>query len=144
MILVRRGNPLSLEMEMKIKVKKRETLMQILERTGLALFPAGTSEEISVFSRDCDGDSPLHKAALWGDRHAIELLVDAGADVDAEGDMKCTPLDYAVMSNHVLAAEKLLDLGASPAHKSEFGSSPRDRALDSGDREMISLFRSKG
>src|SRR5262245_6811720 len=53
--------------------------------------------ETGSFMRDCRtrGETPLHRAAAFGDAEAIQLLLNAGADVaarDANGD---TPLSWA-------------------------------------------------
>lgn len=54
-----------------------------------------------------------------GDVAAIEVLVREGAEVDAPGDLKSTALFEAVIFNHVAAARRLLDLGASPSSRNE-------------------------
>ncbi len=43
-----------------------------------------------------DNDRPLHVAAMWGDVEAIDMLVAAGAEVDARGEFNFTPLRNAV------------------------------------------------
>ncbi|MEZ5967256.1 MAG: ankyrin repeat domain-containing protein [Planctomycetota bacterium] len=53
--------------------------------------------ETGSFMRDCRtrGETPLHRAAAFGTEHAVELLLNAGADresKDAHGD---TPLGWA-------------------------------------------------
>jgi uncharacterized protein len=47
--------------------------------------------------RDCrtKGETPLHRAAAFGDEEAIQLLLDAGAKLDAK-DVHCdSPLSWA-------------------------------------------------
>ena len=95
---------------------------------------------VTVSSRDPFGDTPLHVAAVWGDVEAIEMLVRAGADVDAAGELGCTPLYEAVGQGHA-AARRLLDAGASPHLRNEyFGSTPAERALGSRNPELVALF----
>ena len=126
-------------------MKHAETLEQFLERAAEILFPNrewdGEPKTLSVKTRDCDNETPLHIAAAWGDRHAINLLLDAGAEVNAQGDMSLTPLHAAVRSNHILAAEALLQRGANPDAVDEFRSTPRQRAEEKGNQEMIKLFK---
>jgi uncharacterized protein len=102
-------------------MKHGETLEQFLLRSSDALFPDKTRipKPLTVHSRASDGDTPLHIAALWGDRHATRMLLEAGADVNAKGDMSCTPLHFAVSNNHVQVAEVLLEHGADPEAMSE-------------------------
>ena len=55
------------------------------------------SVETGCFMRDCrtKGETPLHRAAAFGDQEAIELLVDAGAIVDAKDMNGDSPLAWA-------------------------------------------------
>ena len=125
--------------------KHSETLEQFLNRAADVIFPMRMFDRkpkvLTVQSRGADDDMALHVAALWGDRHAINLLLDAGADIEAAGDMSCTPLFVAVSHNRLLAAEALLLRGANPNASNEFNTSPRQRAERSGDKDMIKLFK---
>ncbi len=49
------------------------------------------------FMRDCRtrGETPLHRAAAFGDAQAIQLLLDAGAVIDATDANGDTPLSWA-------------------------------------------------
>jgi cytohesin len=124
-------------------MKGEETLEQFLKRAAETLFPDGqVPKDYSIHSKASDDDTPLHTAALWGDRHAIELILNAGAHIDAEGDMGCTPLYYAVMQDNLLAAEFLLKSGADPDAMTELDFSPRTLARHKGKKEMVALFRS--
>jgi len=122
-------------------MKKRETLEQILVRTAEVICPDRTPRVIDVRDRDSDGDTPLHKVALWGDRYAVSLLVESGAEIDAEGDLGCTPLYFAVMNGHVGTAELLLSLGANPDAQTKLGFTPRTLTLSIGKQSMIRLFK---
>lgn len=87
-----------------------------------------------------DNDRPLHVAAVWGDVEAIEMLVAAGAEVDARGEFHFTPLRHAVGQGHVAAARRLLDLGASPHVRGDWGETPAELARSYGIAEMVALF----
>ncbi|PLY02238.1 MAG: hypothetical protein C0624_09160 [Desulfuromonas sp.] len=69
------------------------------------------------------GTTPLHIAATWGDCEAIQLLVAAGADLNAQGECGFTPLMEAVAQANVEAVEQLIELGAAPIENEE-GYSP--------------------
>lgn len=53
--------------------------------------------ETDSFMRDCrtQGETPLHRAAAFGDAEAIQLLLDAGAIIDARDAHGDTPLSWA-------------------------------------------------
>jgi ankyrin repeat protein len=95
---------------------------------------------VNIDSRRSDEDTPLHVICRWGDISALDLLIDAGADVNAKGDMGYTPLHVAVGSNHMRCAQRLLRAGAMTDVKNEFGFTARENALKSGEARMIALF----
>ncbi len=53
--------------------------------------------ETGAFMRDCrtKGETPLHRAAAFGDEKAIQMLLDAGAIIDAKDMNGDTPLSWA-------------------------------------------------
>jgi uncharacterized protein len=53
--------------------------------------------ETGGFMRDCrtKGETPLHRAAAFGDSDTIQLLLDAGARIDAKDAYGDTPLSWA-------------------------------------------------
>jgi uncharacterized protein len=53
--------------------------------------------DTGMFMRDCQtrGETPLHRAAAFGDAAAIQMLLDAGAVVDARDAQGETPLAWA-------------------------------------------------
>ena len=77
---------------------------------------------------DSNGDSLLHIAAQGGDLHTVELLLDAGLDVNQTGDMGNTALHYANDEN---LARLLLSRGASLDVYNEFGKQPAWKASSS-------------
>jgi uncharacterized protein len=111
-----------------------------LEELLLAISDVLVLEEraISVNEIGYDNDRPLHVAAIWGDVQAIEMLVAAGADVDARGEFRFTPLRHAVSQGHVAAARRLLELGASPHARGDWGGTPHELAKD--DPQMAAVF----
>jgi uncharacterized protein len=53
--------------------------------------------ETGAFMRDCrtTGETPLHRAAAFGESETIKLLLDAGAVIDARDANGDTPLSWA-------------------------------------------------
>jgi ankyrin repeat protein len=71
-----------------------------------------------------DGDRLIHIAAYRGDDRSVALLLDAGEDIDARGDMGSTPAHYAAMGQHKSVFAALLRQGADKAVVDEFGRTP--------------------
>ncbi|WP_160153570.1 ankyrin repeat domain-containing protein [Microbulbifer sp. ALW1] len=88
----------------------------------------------SVSYRNGYGDTPLHIVSNWGDVEAIEILISAGADINAVGESGFTPLHCAAEQNRPKAIEVLLRLGANIL-KDEDGSTPMEIAEFLNNRE---------
>jgi uncharacterized protein len=118
-----------------VRADGRRTLEAILASCADALFPAAMgATPVQVNSTDCDGDTPLHVVLRRQDTEAALMLVAAGANVTAVGDMSETPLHLAVKQGNVVAVEALLAAGADPEALSEFGETPRSLAAARGGR----------
>lgn len=59
------------------------------------------------------GDTPLHWAELGGSTNVINLLLAAGADIDAQNDIQNTPLHIATENGNTDAALRLIEKGAA-------------------------------
>ncbi|MDP3194787.1 ankyrin repeat domain-containing protein [Tabrizicola sp.] len=114
-----------------MKPAGRRTLEEILASCSDSLFPAGMgSAPVHLHSVDCDGDTPLHVMLWRNDTGAALALIEAGARVNAAGDMSETPLHIAVRQQNLQAVDALLKAGADPDAISEFGESPRKMAME--------------
>src|SRR5688572_11029647 len=116
------------------------TLDEVLQSTSDVLFPADIGKRrVAIDSHDSDGDTPLHVMTWRNDLEAVDLLVSAGADVNAVGDMGETPLHVAISRQNLAIAKALLKAGARDGIRSEFGSTPREMAVRQGGA-MAALF----
>lgn len=93
----------------------------------------------SVSYKNGYGDSPLHVVANWGDIEAIEILVSAGADINAKGETGFTPLHCAAEQNRSAAVVKLLQLGAKVL-KNDDGETPLELAKSLKNIEAIDVL----
>ena len=116
----------------------RTGIDQLLDDIGRAM-TLTPGMPITVHTRDASNDTALHYAAYWGDVRAIEILVAAGAEIDARGAYGATPLLTAVAHGHYAAAARLLELGASAHEESALGS-PAAAAARSHDERLRALF----
>jgi len=77
---------------------RRNLVMKVLLAQGANpnCFPK-PNVETGGFMRDCrtKGETPLHRAAAFGDEEAIQLLLDAGAKIDVKDMNGDTPLSWA-------------------------------------------------
>ena len=128
---------------MSKKAKTRQSLEEILASCSDSLFPAEMGDaEVRIDRRDVEGDTPLHVMVWRGDTYAALLLIEAGADVNAVGDMSETPLHVAVSKENERVVEALLNAGANPNLVSEFGKTPRDLADERG-RDLKRCFTNR-
>jgi ankyrin repeat protein len=66
-----------------------------------------------IHQRNPMGDTPLHTICSWGKLEPVEVLVAAGANVNALGDQGCTPLFNAVIGGNEKVIEFLIRNGAN-------------------------------
>lgn len=118
----------------------KRTVDDVLQSTSDVLFPTESGERrVSLASRSSEGDSPLHVLAWRSDVEGVELLIEAGADPNAVGDMDETPLHAAIHCRCVPVAAALLRAGARADIRSEFGVTPLELATEVGG-EIAELF----
>lgn len=82
--------------------------------------------------------------AIFGKEQAkdvFELLLDAGADVNAKDKMSMTPLSAAVHVSNAEQVEELLRRGADPANKNAKGESILEIAKRRKDEKVIGLIK---
>jgi ankyrin repeat protein len=122
-------------------MKKERSLEEMLQSTSEILFPADMGERIvTLDSKDVCGDTPLHVVTWRSDRVAVRAFIEAGAEIDAVGDMGQTALHVAVMREDEFLVELLLKAGADPNLRSEFGDTPLELAERKG-RDVKRLFK---
>ena len=71
-------------------------------------------------SRDGDGMTPLHYAAIGGDAAFIHYLVDKGANLELRDSRAQTPLHMAAMNDRKEAAEALIKRGADLEKRDDY------------------------
>lgn len=76
------------------------------------------------------GFYPLHYAARQGCVECIQVLVEAGADLDVVDPDRVSPLNLALINKHFDAAAALIEAGADVNSWDLFGRSPLYNAID--------------
>jgi uncharacterized protein len=115
-----------------------DTLKAFLNRVADQNDFAG--EPVSVNTHGLLGDTPLHVATVSGDTRVMELLLDAGAEIDAHGELGNTPLHEAVGQRHIEAVKLLLRRGASLSVTNDDGFTPLQTAQILGHSEIESFL----
>ena len=90
--------------------------------------------------------TPLHEACGQGHTATVQLLLEAGADVNARHRRGHTPLHWACEQRHPDVARLLLDAGADVNARDEAGRTPLDLAMQlpsdhPAREEILDLFR---
>ena len=91
-----------------------------------------------------DGTTPLHWAVEYDDLEDVDLLVKAGAHVDALDRYRMTPLFYAVTNRDALITERLLAAGANPNGSGQSGDTLLMIAARGGSVDVLQALLEKG
>ena len=92
------------------------------------------------YKEDTHGQNFLHLAASKDDTRIIELLIEAGADVDSRDKIGKTPICIAIVAGHTEIVKKLIEKNARPDHKNIYGNNALQIALTSRNPEMINFL----
>ena len=95
------------------------------------------------------GQTALHIAAMWGNANALDALIAAGANVNAQNQLSAaSPLHIAASSikaapGRLACAARLLEAGADARLLDEDGDAPYEKVLGGDDfaRELRALLQ---
>uniref|UniRef100_A0A7N6B2S2 Uncharacterized protein n=1 Tax=Anabas testudineus TaxID=64144 RepID=A0A7N6B2S2_ANATE len=113
------------ELLQAVKTEDLLTAQRLLQRPrpGKAKL-LGAAKRVNVNIQDADGLSPLHHAALSGNKEMISLLLEAQAAVDIKDHKGMRPLHYAAWQGKTEPMKMLLKSGASVNGQSDEGQIP--------------------
>jgi hypothetical protein len=98
----------------------------------------------SYASTDESGYTPLHWAAIRGNWEPFEVLLEAGAPVNAVGADGGTPLHWACHHDRPDMIRLLLDAGADHSISNRWGRTPLHVAARRGCGQVVTLLLSRG
>ena len=98
------------------------------------------NKEKGIDARDNNRATPLMLAAGGGQPQIVEMLVEAGANLEAQDEFGLRPLHYAAESGHESAVEALLTLGANPDSEDETGKTAAEIARAWGFPKVAEIF----
>jgi len=90
------------------------------------------------------GVTPLHYAALRGQKETAKLLISSGADVNAKNEEGGTPFHLAAEEGHQQIVELLISKNADINARDNKGKTPLDWAATWGLKETADLLRKHG
>ncbi len=96
-----------------------------------------------INSNNKDGMSVLAIAAAGGDREFVELLLKAGAYIDAQDYFGLTALMWAVTNGHKEVVEYLLDAGATIDIYNKFDGTVLTIAEAAGNKDIEDLVKKR-
>ncbi|KAM4594175.1 uncharacterized protein V3H82_026788 isoform 2-T2 [Fundulus diaphanus] len=113
------------ELLQAVKTEDLLTAQRLLQRPrpGKAKL-LGAAKRVNVNIQDADGLSPLHHAALSGNKELISLLLEAQAAVDIKDHKGMRPLHYAAWQGKTEPMKMLLKAGSSVNGQSDEGQIP--------------------
>ncbi len=105
-----------------------------------SLLEAGVDPQVLDTRRAANGRYPLNWAALGGDVEIIELLLDAGADINQANLSGFTPLHHAIEGSSVEAARLLIQRGADLSMTNRARQTPLQLAQAMGRSAIVTLI----
>ena len=97
-----------------------------------------------VSAGNIEGVSSLHLATCNNDLEVLELLLNAGADVEAKNADGETPLHQAAKNGHADAIKALKEAGADVEAKNADGETPLHLAAKNGHADAIKALKEAG
>lgn len=93
--------------------------------------------------------TPLHKntwtslmlASTFNNYETVEILLEAGANIEAKNEQGQTPLILACLKNHTKIVSLLLDAGANLEAKDTDGNTPLDHGIKQGHTEVVTTIK---
>lgn len=96
---------------------------------------------MDVNSRNSDGETLLHIACLDGCLEFVDILISAGADINAIDQNRNTPLDFAIFRGHAGIVRYLLSFPDILVNKLDLnGESPLHYCIERNDLEIVRLL----
>ncbi|XP_045614420.1 uncharacterized protein [Procambarus clarkii] len=132
--------------------RKNQGFLQLVGQQLMPVVESGDCEVLVQWldwglSPDTKGNlhwSILHHAAARGQLNIVSLLIERGANINAEDSNRTTPLHTASFHGHLRVVDLLADAGANLNAADQRGNTPLHSAIEGGHPHVISLLLQKG
>lgn len=101
----------------------------------------GAGSDVAAVSRNDQANTPLHASLPGAHRDIADMLLDAGADVNARQSHSFTPLHEAAVIGDPPIARLLLERGADPDMTTDRGKTALQLAEDASHGEVAEVLR---
>lgn len=119
-------------------------LLDAARSADAAALRALLQKKLDVNVSDADGTTALHWASYRDEVESADLLIRAGARVDAATDLGVTPLWTACLNGSESMVRRLLQAGANPNAALLLGETPVMAAARSGSPAVVEQLIAKG
>jgi ankyrin repeat protein len=119
-------------------------LVEAARHQDTAAVQALLDERVDVDSPQADGATPLAWAVHWNDLDMANLLIRAGANVNAANELGMTPLMLACTNGSAPMVETLLQAGADPSVERPSGDTALMTAARTGNVDVVRLLVAQG
>uniref|UniRef100_A0A671L411 Ankyrin repeat and BTB/POZ domain-containing protein BTBD11-B n=1 Tax=Sinocyclocheilus anshuiensis TaxID=1608454 RepID=A0A671L411_9TELE len=147
------------------KLDAASTEAKFLQDLGFRMLNCGRTDLVNqainllgpggINSMSEQGMTPLMYACVRGDEAMVQMLLDAGADINSEypsvfpETRQATPLTFAILQQHIPVVQLLLDAGANVEGSLQDGmenytETPLQLAAAAGNFELVSLLLERG
>lgn len=99
-------------------------------------------DKIDINSTSGQGETPFTLDGCIGDNKGILLLIEAGANIDAQDNKGNSPLHEAVICRHHTTVYTLIVLGANKGMRNKDGFTPKEIAIADENEVVIAVFNS--
>jgi len=100
--------------------------------------------DVAQVAKNPMGISAIHAAVAGRSREAVELVVEAGAPINAQQHKGWTALHEAVHQENLEVTRYFLAHGADPKLQNDDGKSPIGLAADQGSTDILKLLKGQG
>jgi ankyrin repeat protein len=116
-------------------------LAVFFQQPAVARFLVDRDADVNAEADNSSHVQPLHSAVAGRDVRCVQILLDAGADVDGRQHGGWTPLMAASEHGDLEVVRALLAVGADPSLRSDDGRSSSDFAEAEGHAEALAALR---